>query len=116
MTITCGRRSVSPSQCLNIPRRLTFTRAQFDEYISGALSSVKYHDFLAKGQNAGVAIADGAGNPNAVQDFNMLWIQEFKQTNAYEVWNRITDSMLFDIVEPRYVHRRFGMMGKLIGW
>ena len=42
-----------------------------------------------------------AGNPNAVQDFNLLWIQEFKKTNAFEVWNRITDSMLFDIVEPR---------------
>ena len=37
------------------------TLSQFDEYISGALSSVKYHDFLSKGQNAGVAIADGAG-------------------------------------------------------
>lgn len=43
------------------------------------------------------------GNPNAVQDFNMLWIAEFKRTHAYEVWNRITDSMLFDIVEPRCV-------------
>ena len=114
--ITCGRRCVSFPACGVDVKMLIPARAQFDEYISGALSSVKYHDFLAKGQNAGVAIADGAGNPNAVQDFNMLWIQEFKQTNAYEVWNRITDSMLFDIVEPRYVHRRFGMMGKLIGW
>ncbi len=44
------------------------------------------------------------GNPDAVQDFNMLWISEFKKTNAYEVWERVTDSMLFDIVEPRYVN------------
>ena len=41
------------------------------------------------------------GDPNAVQDFNMLWISEFKKTNAYEVWERVTDPMLFDIVEPR---------------
>lgn len=43
------------------------------------------------------------GNPNAIQDFNMLWIAEFKKTNAYEVWDRITDPLLFDIVEPRLV-------------
>lgn len=45
-----------------------------------------------------------SGDPNAVQDFSLLWISEFKKTNAYEVWERVTDPMLFDIVEPRYVH------------
>jgi hypothetical protein len=28
---------------------------------------------------------------------------EFKRTNAYEVWERTTDPLLFDIVEPRSV-------------
>ena len=32
----------------------------------------------------------------------MLWIAEFKKTNAYEVWERVTDPLLFDILEPRY--------------
>ena len=68
-----------------------------------ALSSVKYSAFLAKGQGSGVVIADGSGDPNSVQDFNMLWIQEFKRSHAYEVWERVTDPLLFDIVEARYV-------------
>lgn len=42
-----------------------------------------------------------AGNPDAIQDFNMLWIAEFKKTNAYEVWERVTDPLLFDLLEPR---------------
>jgi hypothetical protein len=37
-----------------------------------------------------------------MEDFNPLWISEFKLTNAYEVWDRITDPLLFDLVEPRY--------------
>jgi hypothetical protein len=37
------------------------------------------------------------------EEFNPLWIAEFKRTNAYEVWERTTDPMLFDIVEPRSV-------------
>jgi hypothetical protein len=42
------------------------------------------------------------GDANAMNDFNPVWIAEFKHTNAYEVWQRITDPMLFDIIEPRY--------------
>ncbi|VDC01310.1 unnamed protein product [Peniophora sp. CBMAI 1063] len=78
-----------------------YMRQKFEEYIQAALSSVKYGDFLAKGQAGGVIIAD-AGDANAQIDFNPLWIAEFKRTNAYEVWNRVTDPMLFDIVEPRH--------------
>jgi hypothetical protein len=26
---------------------------------------------------------------------------EFKRTNAYDVWQRITDPVLFDLVEPQ---------------
>ena len=41
------------------------------------------------------------GHPTSTEDFNPLWISEFKRTTAYEVWERITDPVLFDIVEPR---------------
>ena len=78
-----------------------YLRQKFEEYIFGALSSVKYASFLAKGQGNGVVIADGSGNPNSVQDFNPLWIQEFKKSHAYEVWERVTDPLLFDLVEAR---------------
>lgn len=41
------------------------------------------------------------GDDNSIEDFNPLWIAEFTKTNAYDVWQRSTDPMLFDIVEPR---------------
>lgn len=46
------------------------------------------------------------GNPNSTEDFNPLWISEFKRTNAYAVWEKITDPLLFDIIEPRWVQHR----------
>ncbi|KAI0317619.1 transport protein Avl9-domain-containing protein [Amylostereum chailletii] len=80
-----------------------YLRTKFEEYISAALASVKYGDFLAKGESSGVLITPGAGgDANALEDFNPIWIAEFKHTNAYEVWQRVTDPMLFDIVEPRH--------------
>jgi hypothetical protein len=45
-----------------------------------------------------VSLASEAGS---TEDFNPLWIAEFKRTNAYDVWERTTDPMLFDIVEAR---------------
>ena len=44
---------------------------------------------------------DVAGENNSIQDYNPLWISELRRTNAYEVWERVTDPLLFDIVEPR---------------
>ncbi|KAJ7701454.1 transport protein Avl9-domain-containing protein [Mycena rosella] len=82
-----------------------YLRTKFEEYISAALSSVRYRDFMAKGDGKGngVIISGGSGgDANSTEDFNPLWISEFKQTNAYEIWERTTDPLLFDIVEPRH--------------
>ncbi|PPR06316.1 hypothetical protein CVT24_001028 [Panaeolus cyanescens] len=80
-----------------------YLRSKFEEYISAALSTVKYQDFTAKGEGGGVIITGGTGgSATSVEDFNPVWIAEFKKTNAYAVWERITDPLLFDIVEPRH--------------
>jgi len=64
---------------------------------------VRYRDFVAKGESSGVLITGGSGgDASSAEDFNPLWISEFKRTNAYEVWERTTDPMLFDIVEARH--------------
>ncbi|KAJ7851670.1 transport protein Avl9-domain-containing protein [Mycena olivaceomarginata] len=79
-----------------------YLRQKFEEYISAALASVRYRDFTAK-EGSGVIISGGSGgDATSAEDFNPLWIAEFKHTNAYEVWERTTDPLLFDIVEPRH--------------
>ncbi|KAL0579872.1 hypothetical protein V5O48_002119 [Marasmius crinis-equi] len=78
-----------------------YLRLKFEEYISAALAAVRYRDFLAKNEGTGVVGGTGAEATSA-EDFNPLWIAEFKHTNAYEVWDRTTDPSLFDIVEPRH--------------
>ncbi|KAG1742342.1 transport protein Avl9-domain-containing protein [Suillus paluster] len=78
-----------------------YLRAKFEEYVSAALASVRYREFLAKGKVNNVIIT-GTGDDNSIDDFNPLWIAEFTKTNAYDVWQRSTDPMLFDIVEPRH--------------
>ncbi|KAF9527500.1 transport protein Avl9-domain-containing protein [Crepidotus variabilis] len=80
-----------------------YLRTKFEEYVTAALSTVKYQDFMVKGDNSGVIITGGTGGTTtSAEDFNPVWIAEFKQTNAYQIWDRVTDPLLFDLVEPRH--------------
>ncbi|KAF8555259.1 hypothetical protein OG21DRAFT_1461251 [Imleria badia] len=79
-----------------------YLRAKFEEYVTAALASVRYREFLSKGKGSGTIIAGTGGDASTLEDFNTVWIAEFTKTNAYEVWDRSTDPMLFDIVEPRH--------------
>ncbi|KAG5645998.1 hypothetical protein DXG03_004600 [Asterophora parasitica] len=93
----------NPTQSLQFKGSDDYLRTKFEEYVAAALSTVKYQDFVAKSEGSGVMITGGSGgDSNSAEDFNLLWISEFRKTNAYEVWNRITDPLIFDIVEPRH--------------
>jgi hypothetical protein len=80
-----------------------FIRLQFEEYLLAMLSAVKYHQYLYavpyhKRQLS--AFADIEGDPSV--DFGESWVEAWKQTSNFKLWNKITDSHLFDIVEPRH--------------
>lgn len=51
---------------------------QFDEYISAALSSVKYADFIAKGEASGVLIS-GAGTAKCTPSYRSFTHRSFRQ-------------------------------------
>lgn len=44
-----------------------------------------------------------ASDALSVQHFNELWVNAFRTTKGYDHWNRVTDPVLFDIVEPKSV-------------
>ncbi len=46
-------------------------------------------------------LIDLAGDENCIQNFGEAWIQAFRLTHVYTVWNQMTDPALFDICEPR---------------
>ncbi|KAK0627811.1 transport protein Avl9-domain-containing protein [Immersiella caudata] len=64
-----------------------FIRLQFEEYLLALISSVKYHNHLTKHKD----------NPR-IADFVDAW----KRTENYRIWDTNTDSHLFDIVEPKH--------------
>ncbi|KNZ73160.1 Late secretory pathway protein avl9 [Termitomyces sp. J132] len=93
----------NPSTNLQFKGSDDYLRSKFEEYVFAALSVVKYQDFLVKSAANGVMVTNGSGGaPTAHDDFNPVWISEFRKTTAYEVWEKVTDPVIFDIVEPRH--------------
>lgn len=78
-----------------------FIRLQFEEYLLAMLSAVKYQQYMLKNSPDGKPIiADIHGDPS--EDFAHNFAQSWQQTENYRLWNRLTDSHLFDIVEPKH--------------
>jgi hypothetical protein len=65
--------------------------------VSGAYACVIHRNSKTQ------VLLHGAGgeSDDSMQDYNPLWVSELRRTNAYEVWERVTDPLLFDIAEPR---------------
>lgn len=74
-----------------------FIRSQFEAYILGLISSVKYHNFLAQDPVGG----PGPDGDPAV-DFGLEWVEAWSRTENYRMWNANTDSGIFAISEPKH--------------
>jgi len=96
-----------------------FIRLQFEEYLLALLSSVKYRQYTQKHGNDPKALLSETSKfresgvclyyTNSTQqdgdpanDFNSDWINAWTQTANYQLFQKSTDSHLFDIVEPRH--------------
>ena len=75
-----------------------FIRLQFEEYLLALLSSVKYHLYLQHPTNTPMPSIEG--DPSS--DFSSEWIHAWQQTSSFTLFNKTSDSHLFDIVEPRH--------------
>ncbi|GAA5839999.1 hypothetical protein JCM3766R1_000637 [Sporobolomyces carnicolor] len=81
-----------------------FLRGKFEEYVCSLLACVKFGDFLEKGHHSRPDMLLSAPelesyNPSS---FNESFIKAFRHTRAFEIWDRNTDEVIFDLVEPKH--------------
>ncbi|KAK6428727.1 hypothetical protein LTR95_015129 [Oleoguttula sp. CCFEE 5521] len=79
-----------------------FIRLQFEEYLLALLSSEKYHHYLTTPipPDLKTLLPNIEGDPS--NEFHPSFLEAWRQTANYTLWNRITDTHLFDIVEPKH--------------
>ncbi|EFY85875.1 LAlv9 family protein [Metarhizium acridum CQMa 102] len=76
-----------------------FIRSQFEAYMLGLISSVKFRNFLiTQGEDPATL---GADSDPAV-DFGSEWVEAWKKTENYRIWDAHTDTNLFAVSEPKH--------------
>ncbi|KAF2817419.1 uncharacterized protein BDZ99DRAFT_405068 [Mytilinidion resinicola] len=78
-----------------------FIRLQFEEYLLALLASAKYRVYMQEHKGDDNAIlTDYEGDPSS--EFNSDWIEAWMRTENYRIFNKITDSHLFDISDAKH--------------
>jgi hypothetical protein len=78
-----------------------FIRLQFEEYILALLAAVKYRMYVESHKDDPKAVlGEGDGDPAA--EFGNEWIKAWMKTENFRIFNKFTDSHIFDIVEPNH--------------
>ncbi|OAQ94718.1 avl9 protein [Purpureocillium lilacinum] len=78
-----------------------FIRSQFEAYILGLISSVKFHNFLTANVEGSKSGSFGAAEDPAV-DFGLEWVEAWMRTENYRMWDAHTDANLFAVSEPKH--------------
>lgn len=80
-----------------------FIRSQFEAYILGLISSVKFHNFLSAQADPNVtSFSTPAAEDDPAVDFGLEWIEAWKKTENYRMWDANTDANLFAVSEPKH--------------
>jgi hypothetical protein len=83
-----------------------YLRSKFEEYICSMLSSIKYSDYQAQNQASfhNILLNPDTHTPTAptTDSFGPEFIAAFKTTRAFALWNKTTDSMIFDLFDYKH--------------
>lgn len=82
-----------------------FVRWQFEDYITGLVSTVKLYDYINAHKDNQVAlqsILQDYINSSPWVLFNSHWITMWEKTNNYGIFNKLTDDRLFDLFTPKH--------------
>ncbi|ODV87453.1 hypothetical protein CANARDRAFT_26849 [[Candida] arabinofermentans NRRL YB-2248] len=81
-----------------------FIRYQFEEYLIGMLSSIKYDNFLNNSNLEQNNYMNLSTYESTLDYFNLKFIEFFKSTLAYKIFEKSTDDELFNFFEPKHVY------------
>ncbi|CAO3692602.1 unnamed protein product [Umbelopsis ramanniana] len=83
-----------------------YLRARFEEYIMSLLSSVKYaqafdpKNAFKSESTLDEIMRDEEKEKNYLLDYGMNWVNAWRTTNNYKLWDEFTDHEIYEIVEP----------------
>ncbi|CAI4047483.1 hypothetical protein SUVZ_12G1670 [Saccharomyces uvarum] len=84
-----------------------FIRWQFEDYLTGLLSSVKLSDYLElhkENEQALKTVPEDMLSSNPIHLFNSNWVHSWKESQNFQIFNARTDDRLFDLFPPKHIY------------
>lgn len=82
-----------------------YIRWQFEDYLIGLLSSSKYDNFLKKFDGSPpTELLIKEVDTNQLKHYNNNFVESWKKTRNYKLFNEFTDDNIFDVFDPKHVY------------
>lgn len=84
-----------------------YIRWQFEDYLTGLLSSVKLADYMESPKENDTSlqsIPEEIQNAHPIQLFNNNWVQRWRETQNFGIFNSFTDDRIFDLFTPKHAY------------
>jgi hypothetical protein len=76
-----------------------YIRYQFEDYLNSLISTMRYNQYSERfGQPP-----PGFNEASHINDFNAKFIESWRKTQNYKIWNTMADEFIFNFIEPKHV-------------
>lgn len=79
-----------------------YLRREFESYVCSVLSVIKYSAYCQNSKGTGPTLGNNESAHASIAAFNESFIQAFKTTCAFQLWDKYTDNVIFDLIDPRH--------------
>ncbi|ODV79722.1 uncharacterized protein CANTADRAFT_49196 [Suhomyces tanzawaensis NRRL Y-17324] len=84
-----------------------YIRYQFEDYLSSLIATMRYSQYADKFKQPPPGFANPDGTiPYGVGDiglFNKKFIEVWKQSNNFKIWNIMADEFIFNFIDPKHL-------------
>lgn len=76
-----------------------YIRYQFEDYLNSLIATMRYHQYSERfGQPP-----PGFNEASHINDFNHKFIESWRKSQNFKIWNTIADEFIFNFIEPKHV-------------
>lgn len=93
-----------------------YIRYQFEDYLSLLVLSVRYEQYVDRFSQPPPGFERGLGE---LSDFGLVFVDKWRETENYKIWNQSADEFIFNFVEPVHIGSAIeegGVYESVSGW
>lgn len=80
-----------------------YIRYGFEDYLMSLILTTRYSQYRDKFNQPPPGFEDSHATLGDLLAFNQAWVDQWRATNNYKIWNAMADEFIFNFAEPKHV-------------